>query len=76
AILKCPIYLVFGLYHAPNRYALSCEPFAERLVLPRGSREEVLTEEVARYARCLEALAREAPENWFNFFDFWEQGQS
>lgn len=76
AILKCPIYLVFGLYHAPNRYELYCEPFAERLVLPRGSREEVLTREVARYARRLEAYARQAPDNWFNFFDFWEQGQS
>lgn len=76
AILKCPIYLVFGLYHAPNRYALYCEPFAERLVLPRGEREEVLTREVARYAGRLEAFAREAPENWFNFFDFWEQGLS
>lgn len=76
AILKCPIYLVFGLYHAPNRYELYCEPFAERLVLPRGSREEVLTREVARYARRLEAYARQAPDNWFNFFDFWEQGLS
>jgi predicted LPLAT superfamily acyltransferase len=76
AILKCPIYLVFGIYHPPNRYELFCEPFAERIVLPRGQREEVLREEVARYARRLEAFARQTPDNWFNFFDFWEQGQS
>jgi predicted LPLAT superfamily acyltransferase len=76
AILKCPIYLVFGLYQPPNRYALFCEPFNERLVLPRGEREEVLSREVARYARRLEDFARQAPENWFNFFDFWETGAS
>lgn len=74
AILKCPIYLVFGIYRAPNRYELYCEPFAERLVLPRGAREEVLSGEVARYARRLEDYCRKAPDNWFNFFDFWETG--
>lgn len=72
AILKCPIYLVFGLYREPNRYELFCEPFAECLVLPRGRRDEVLTAEVARYARRLEEFCRRAPDNWFNFFEFWE----
>ena len=76
AILKCPIYLVFGLYREPNRYELFCEPFSERLVLPRGAREEVLGREVARYARRLEDYCRKAPDNWFNFFDFWEMGAS
>ena len=35
----CPVYLTFGLYHEPNRYDLYCEPFAERIELPRGARE-------------------------------------
>ncbi len=74
AILKCPIYLVFGIYREPNRYELFCEPFCEQLVLPRVAREEVLTREVARYARRLEDYCRMAPDNWFNFFDFWETG--
>ena len=26
---------------------------------------------LARYVATLEALCREAPYNWFNFFDFW-----
>jgi predicted LPLAT superfamily acyltransferase len=76
AILKCPIYLVFGLYREPNRYELFCEPFSDRLVLPRGAREEVLGREVARYARRLEDYCRKAPDNWFNFFDFWEMDAS
>lgn len=72
SILKAPIYLVFGLYEEPNRYSLYCEPFVEEALLPRGSREEALTALGSRYAQRLEAYARQAPMNWFNFFDFWE----
>lgn len=72
AILKCPIYLVFGLYSAPNRYDLYCEPFTDRVVLPRNARQEALREVVTRYAERLESHCRRAPDNWFNFFDFWE----
>ena len=40
ALLRCPVYLTFGLFHEPNRYDLYCEPFADRIDLPRGAREE------------------------------------
>jgi predicted LPLAT superfamily acyltransferase len=72
AVLKCPIYLVFGLYFEPNRYEIFCEPFADRIDLPRGDRQEALRKAVSRYAERLEAYCRRAPNNWFNFFDFWE----
>jgi len=72
AVLKCPIYLVFGLYFEPNRYELFCEPFAERIELPRRNRQEALEAVVSRYAARLETYCRRAPNNWFNFFDFWE----
>lgn len=74
AMLRCPVYLVFGLYREPNRYDLHCEPFAERIELPRARRQEALAEWVARYAVRLEHHARQAPDNWFNFYDFWEDG--
>lgn len=72
AVLGCPVYLTFGLYRGGKRYDLYCEPFAERVSLPRGRREEALVEHVARYAGALEDKCRDAPYNWFNFFDFWE----
>ncbi|MCA9718423.1 MAG: lipid A biosynthesis acyltransferase [Myxococcales bacterium] len=71
AILKCPVYLTFGLFTAPNRYDLYCEPFGERLELPRGARTEALQSYAQRYAERLEHYCRQAPDNWFNFFDFW-----
>lgn len=73
SLLHCPVYLVFGLYHEPGRYELSCEPFAERLDLPRGNREAALQEVVQRYAERLEHHCRSAPDNWFNFYDFWSK---
>jgi predicted LPLAT superfamily acyltransferase len=70
--LKCPVYLTFGLYRAPNVYELYCEPFAERIELPRRRRQEALREYVEKYAERLEHYARRYPDNWFNFYDFWE----
>ncbi len=71
SLLHCPIYLVFGIYRSPNRYDLFCEPFAERLELPRATRQQALQALVQRYADRVAAHARNAPDNWFNFYDFW-----
>lgn len=73
AALRAPVYLVFGLYYEPNRYELSCEPFAERIELPRAKRDEALKLIVQRYANAVERYSRKAPYNWFNFYDFWGQ---
>jgi predicted LPLAT superfamily acyltransferase len=74
AVLGCPVFLAFGLYSEPNRYQLCCEPFAERIVLPRReAREPALAELAQRYATRLEEHCRRAEYNWFNFYDFWEK---
>ncbi len=69
-LLECPVYLLFCL-KTDDGWQLSLEPFAERLDLPRGQREEALRQHTAAYARRLEDYARKAPLQWFNFFDFW-----
>ncbi len=71
AALRCPMHLIFALYSEPNRYDIHCEPFADRVVLPRKTRSEAAREYAQRYADRLEHYARMAPDNWFNFFDFW-----
>jgi predicted LPLAT superfamily acyltransferase len=72
AALKVPVVLCFGLYRGGNRYDLYFEPFADPLILERTRREEHLREVVARFAARLEHYARDAPYNWFNFYDFWK----
>jgi predicted LPLAT superfamily acyltransferase len=71
SVLRCPVLTVFGTYVAPRRYVLRCEMFAERVELPRKDRERALAGYVEQYARRLEHYARAAPDNWFNFYDFW-----
>ncbi|HEX4353668.1 MAG TPA: hypothetical protein VHZ95_12150, partial [Polyangiales bacterium] len=70
------VYLVFGLYFEPNRYELFCEPFAERIELPRRERAAALQAVVQRYAQRLEDYARRAPDNWFNFHDIWKSSRA
>lgn len=73
AMMHCPVYLAFGLYREPNAYDLYCEPFADRVELPRGSRESALQALIQRYADRVAHFAVMEPYNWFNFHDFWRQ---
>lgn len=72
-MLRCPVYIAYALYHEPDRYDLYCEPFADPLDLPRKEREAALQRHVSRYAARMEHYCRLAPDNWFNFFDFWSK---
>jgi predicted LPLAT superfamily acyltransferase len=71
--LRCPVYFTVGLHHPPNHYELHCEPFADRIVLERGRRLASVQKYAQSYADRLAHYARAAPENWFNFYDFWAQ---
>lgn len=71
AVLGCPIYLTFGVYRPPNGYDLYCELFAERITLSRKNRQRELAVYAQKYAQHLERLCRMAPDNWFNFYEYW-----
>jgi predicted LPLAT superfamily acyltransferase len=72
AALKVPVVLCFGLYRGGNRYDLYFETFADTLAVERARRDEHLKELTARFAGRLEHYTRDAPYNWFNFYDFWQ----
>ena len=65
------MYFTAGLYRGGNHYELYCIPFAERVVLPRGDRQAAIAGYAQQYADLLAEFVRKAPDNWFNFFDFW-----
>jgi predicted LPLAT superfamily acyltransferase len=71
--LKVPVMLCFGLYRGGNRYDLYFERFADTLVVERVRRQANLEEVVQRFADRLAHYARDAPYNWFNFYDFWQR---
>ena len=71
AALKVPVVLAFGLYRGGARYDLMFETFSEGVAIERHNRPAILAALVQRYAERLQAQARSAPYNWFNFYDFW-----
>ena len=72
AALKVPVVLAFGLYRGGRHYDLAFEVFSEGIEMPRPQRSAMLAELVQRYAARLQHHARNAPYNWFNFYDFWQ----
>ncbi|MBJ6979081.1 MULTISPECIES: acyltransferase [unclassified Luteimonas] len=71
SVLQVPVQLAFGLYRGGNRYDLGFEPFSDGLAIPRRERAAAVPALIARYAARLEHHVRDAPYNWFNFYDFW-----
>ena len=70
--LAAPVILFTAVRTGPGAYLVRFEPFTDRLVLPRASREAGLVEAVGRYARAIEVACRAHPFQWFNFFPFWD----
>ena len=76
AALKRRVFFMTGLYRGGNRYEIHFEPLADFSDLgdaPRAEREPRVRDAVAEYARRVEHYSRAAPNNWFNFHDFWER---
>jgi predicted LPLAT superfamily acyltransferase len=73
-LLGCPVVFMVALRAAGGRYRVFAEVLSERVELPRREREKMLRELVAAYAARLEAYCVRAPYQWFNFFDFWQEG--
>ncbi len=73
ALLRRRVIFMAGLYLGGNRYRLVFQPLADFSGLASGQRQKALEEALARYAALMQACCREAPYNWFNFFDFWQQ---
>ena len=72
SVLGVPVMLAFGLYRGGKRYDLVFETFDMGGRVSRAERANRMLHMVGRYAARLEHHARNAPHNWFNFFDFWE----
>lgn len=78
-VLRCKVYFMAGLYLGGNRYELHMVPLADFT----EQQDELTPEEKnARMAKAqqdyvaqLEKFCRQAPFNWFNFFDFWNASE-
>jgi predicted LPLAT superfamily acyltransferase len=72
AMLRRPVFFMAGIYLGDNRYRLVFETLADFSQTPRGERDAAVRAAVVAYADVLARHCRQAPYNWFNFFDFWQ----
>ncbi len=72
AMLGRPVLFMAGLYLGGNRYCIRFAPLADFSGLGRGERAAAMDAALDRYVALLADNCREAPDNWFNFFDFWK----
>jgi predicted LPLAT superfamily acyltransferase len=76
AMLQRPVVFMTGLYLSGNRYAIHFDPLADFSDVARGQRDAALEVAITRYAELLDQYCRQAPYNWFNFFDFWQSAST
>lgn len=74
-LLKRKVMFMVGLYRGGNRYEVRFELLADFTQPPAdaAARDALLRQTLADYVARLQALCVEAPENWFNFHDFWNE---
>ncbi len=73
ALLKRRVYFMAGLYLGGNRYEVHFKPLVDFRHIAGPAREAAIRAAVVLYVAELEAMARLAPYNWFNFHDFWHE---
>ena len=72
AISGAPLIATFSLQVGPASYRFFAKPPLQ-LAFARGqSREDQLKAWVEPYVSELEAVVRQYPYQWFNFYDFWD----
>ena len=76
ALLRVPVFFMVSLYRGGNRYDVYFEQLANFKDYLPSEKEAVMTEARRNYAKMLTRFCREAPYNWFNFFEFWNADAS
>jgi predicted LPLAT superfamily acyltransferase len=69
--LGCPVLVMFGAREG-ERFSVSWHLLAERIVLPRRSREEAVKPYLDAYVGMLSEECIKHPLQWFNFYPFWQ----
>ena len=74
AMLRRRVVFMAGIYRGGGHYDLRFLPivdYSDTKSMSSAERDAAIRDGVERYAAILESLCREAPYNWFNFYDFW-----
>ena len=74
-LLRRRVIFMVGLYRGGKHYDVRFETMADFTQPPASpaERERLIRAALLDYVARLEALCREAPYNWFNFYDYWRE---
>ena len=75
ALMDCPLFAM-GCVRGATGHVLHIAELAREVRLPRAQRQAALTAYAGRYADWLANLLVDAPYDWFNFYDFWADGDA
>lgn len=70
--VRAPVVMFFGLYQGGHHYHVHLELLSEQIHLSSEQREDDIRHWTQRYADRLAHYSRQAADNWFNFYDFWQ----
>jgi predicted LPLAT superfamily acyltransferase len=70
-LLRCPVNLLCCL-KVDGRYRILLDPFLDMAQWERGRREAAIQAWVQRYADHLAGQCLMAPQQWFNFYAYWQ----
>ena len=76
AMLRRKVVFMAGVYRGGSRYELRFAELADFSSLTAASgaeKDAAIRAGLLAYVATLETLCREAPYNWFNFYDFWAE---
>lgn len=71
-ILGCPVVFMVGIYQGGNRYDVNFEYLADPRHPTTLDRDPAVKQAAQLFTTRLEHYCREAPYNWFNFYDVWK----
>ena len=74
-LLKCPVMAMFALREGKQRVIYAHELRSE-VKVTRAERQAFIQALAQDFAQLLEQHALTHPYDWFNFFDFWQQGNT
>lgn len=74
-MLDVPVFFIAG-YTTPQGYEASLELLYDGGRVPRRKRDTVCRDILHAYIQHLEALCRQYPLQWFNFFDYWDDDKN
>ena len=70
-LLQRPVVMMVGIYRGGRTYDVYFETLAEARDAKPADPQAWLDDIMRAYVARLEHYCREAPFNWFNFYDFW-----